>query len=93
MDSTKNLLMGLRKNCVLFHLQESHGLLNTLDLAVGSHGLISGRVSITAKAVFQHNANKWVPILLDHNCVIASPTAASSAPALLVFLSKDCKLV
>ena len=63
------------------------------DIAVGSHGLISGRDSITAEAAFQHDANKWVPIPLDRNSVIASPTAASSAPALSVFLPKDRDLV
>lgn len=63
------------------------------DIAVGSHGLISGRDSITAEAAFQHDANKWVPIPLDRNSVIASPTAAGSAPALSVFLPKDRELV
>jgi hypothetical protein len=63
------------------------------DIAVGSHGLISGRDSITAEAAFQHDVNKWVPIPMGRNSVIASPNPTGSAPAFSVFLPKDRDLV
>ncbi|KAI0293830.1 hypothetical protein BC826DRAFT_1141248 [Russula brevipes] len=59
------------------------------DIAIGSHGLISGRDAITAEAAFQHDANKWVVIPLGRNSVMSSPNAAGSAPTLSVFLPKD----
>jgi hypothetical protein len=59
------------------------------DIAVGSHGLISGRDSIAAETAFQYDANKWVPIPIGRDNILASPNAAGSAPALSVFLPKD----
>lgn len=59
------------------------------DIAVGSHGLISGRDA--SEAAFQHDVNKWVLIPM-RNSIISSPNAAGSAPSLSVFLPKDREL-
>ncbi|KAI9512942.1 hypothetical protein F5148DRAFT_972578 [Russula earlei] len=63
------------------------------DIAVGSHGLISGRDTIAAEAAFQHDVNKWVFIPMGRNTIMSSPNAANSAPAFSVFLPKDRELV
>ncbi len=61
------------------------------DIAVGSHGLISGR-DANDKA-FQHDVNKWVLIPMGRNSVISSPNAADTTPSLSIFLPKDRELV
>ena len=55
------------------------------DIAVGSHGLISGRDA--SEAAFQHDVNKWVLIPMR-----SSISAVGSAPSLSVFLPKDREL-
>jgi hypothetical protein len=61
------------------------------DIAVGSHGLLSGRDSIAAETAFQYDANKWIHI--NSNNAIASPNTAGSAPTFSVFLPKDREFV
>ncbi|KAI0297275.1 hypothetical protein B0F90DRAFT_1819450 [Multifurca ochricompacta] len=59
------------------------------DIAVGSHGLISGRDAMAAEAAFQHDANKWVLIPLRRNSLVSSPNAAGLTPTFSLFLPKD----
>jgi hypothetical protein len=76
--------------CALVHdLKLGPQLLDKEDIAVGSHGLISGRDA--SEAAFQHDVNKWVLIPM-RNSTISSPNAAGYAPPLSVFLPKDREL-
>jgi hypothetical protein len=63
------------------------------DIAVGSHGLISGRDSFAAEAAFQHDVNKWVLIPVGRNNIVPSSNTAGSEPTFSVFLPKDRELV
>jgi hypothetical protein len=63
------------------------------DIAVGSHGLISGRDSIAAETAFQYDAHKWMLVPTGRNNIMGSPNAAGSAPTLSVCLPKDREFV
>jgi hypothetical protein len=63
------------------------------DIAVGSHGLISGRDTIAAGAVFPHDVNKWVLIPMRRSSIISSPDVPGATGTFSVFLPKDRELV
>ena len=63
------------------------------DIAVGSHGLISGRDTIAAEAVFPHDVNKWMLIPMRRNSIISSPEAPGAPTTFSVFLPKDRDMV
>ncbi|KAH9057868.1 fungal-specific transcription factor domain-containing protein [Lactarius vividus] len=63
------------------------------DIAVGSHGLISGRDSIAAESAFPHDANKWVLVPMRHDNVASSPSAPGPTHTFSAFLPKDRDMV
>ena len=63
------------------------------DIAVGSHGLISGRDTMAAEAVFPHDVNKWVLIPMRRNSIISSPDPPGAATTFSVFLPKDREML
>ncbi|KAH9178364.1 fungal-specific transcription factor domain-containing protein [Lactarius sanguifluus] len=63
------------------------------DIAVGSHGLISGRDSIAAESAFPHDANKWVLVPMRHDSVASSPSAPGPTHTFSAFLPKDRDMV
>ena len=58
------------------------------DIAVGSHGLISGRDSMAAETAFPNDVNKWVLVPMRRDS-ITSPNATGPTPAFSTFLPKD----
>ncbi|KAH8994785.1 fungal-specific transcription factor domain-containing protein [Lactarius akahatsu] len=63
------------------------------DIAVGSHGLISGRDSIAAESTFPHDANKWVLVPMRRDSVASSPSAPGPTHTFSAFLPKDRVMV
>ncbi|KAF8274801.1 hypothetical protein EI94DRAFT_1713097 [Lactarius quietus] len=58
------------------------------DIAVGSHGLISGRDSMAAETAFPNDVNKWVLVPVRRDS-ITSPNATGPTPTFSTFLPKD----
>ncbi|KAH8977056.1 hypothetical protein EDB86DRAFT_3250411 [Lactarius hatsudake] len=63
------------------------------DIAVGSHGLISGRDSIVAESAFPHDANKWVLVPMRRDSITSSPSTPGPTHTFLAFLPKDHDMV
>ncbi|KAH8980297.1 hypothetical protein EDB86DRAFT_3248061 [Lactarius hatsudake] len=63
------------------------------DIAVGSHGLISGRDSIVAELAFPHDANKWVLVPMRRDSVASSPSTPGPTHTFSAFLPKDHDMV
>jgi hypothetical protein len=63
------------------------------DIAIGSHGLISGRDTFAPGAVLPHDANKWVLIPMRRNSIVSSPDAPGAAGTFSVILPKDRDMV
>ncbi|KAH8979320.1 hypothetical protein EDB86DRAFT_3108055 [Lactarius hatsudake] len=63
------------------------------DIAVGSHGLISGRDSIAAESAFPHDANKWVLVPMRRDSAASSPSAPGPTHTFSAFLLKDRDMV
>ncbi len=63
------------------------------DIAVGSHGLISGRDSTAAESAFPHDANKWVLVPMRRDSVVSSPSAPGPTHTFSAFLPKDRDMV
>jgi hypothetical protein len=63
------------------------------DIAVGSHGLISGRDSMAAEAAFANDLNKWVLVPMRRDSVVSSPNAPAPTQTFSTFLPKDRDMV